>query len=895
MLRGRESELAELGAAETRAQKGVAQVALVYGVAGIGRTAVLDTVATQLAASETTVIRASGDESETSLTFGVVDQILDGFGHDAIELGDPRAAGAVLLAAWIAAATTRELAVVIDDAQWADAPSLLAITFALRRLNNARAFTLIACTGAVREELPPGIQRLAAGGTGCTIVLGPLPHDALAQLLRDAGLPHLTRDQVDRVVAHTEGNPLHTHTLVRELDAAEFASDMRGPFRAPRSITALVQARVANLSVDGEALVVAAAVLGSKSTLDAVRALAGIAAPNAALAEACAADIIVVEPGPGDPLLRFTHATTRSAIYHGVAPDRIAALHRQAAELVDNDPAGALRHRILGAPVANEALAIEADGLADMLAHRGAWFEAAAWLNAAERVSSTARSRERRILTAELYRNYGGAGPSLPAGTEADLKTDHPLRALLTGGAAVKDSRFAEAELHLRAAWDLVDPSTEPDLAARIAIRLSDALQGQLRTDEALEWTRTAVAVLPAGRVLLGEDPITDLVFGLTVAGHRDEATAVLDERVPETGTIGPNPSGLLGRAIVKLWNDDLPGAFADFTACAERFRRVGPPHRCVEAEMMLIEVHYRNGRWDTAIRHADEAISLERELEIGQLLALVLAYAATVRAARGEWAVAETMLDEATEILLLRGAYGAMGYTWLGRARLAAARGEHQGVVDALSPVAALAPTMPQADEESIFPWRLIYATALVGLGRVDEAEQHAARLTSSAERRGNPSTVASAARLRAVVAGARGDVETASTELTGAATLFNEIPMPFEAAQADLDHGVILARAGRRIEGTAQLAKARAAFAHLGAAPFVVRCDAAIARAAGLSRAEAAVAELVVRGQSNRDVAEALHVSVRTVEDHLGHIYTKLGVSSRTQLAALLASESR
>ena len=890
VLHGREGELAEIDGAGSRARDGLAQVALVLGEPGIGRSLLLDAASARLTASGIRVVRASGDEDEATLTFGVVDQILRGFGLGPMEVGDPTAAGAALLTSWVAAAEG-PLAVVIDDAQWADAPSLHTITFALRRLATATAVTLIACNDGVDaavDPLPAGLRRLADGASGRMLALGPLSTEALAHLLRDAGLPRLTAAQVDRIRDHSDGNPLHTLVLVRELDPAVFESDLREPLPAPRSIGPLVQAQVAALSADAEAVVVAAAVLGARCSLAMAGALAEVAGAEAAAAEAQGSELLEIDAGPGGAVLRFGHATTRSAVYHGTNPDRIASLHRRAAELVDDDDATALRHRLLGSPGADEALAVEADRLAEWLAEGGAWLEAAGWLDAAQGVSSTARSRQRRLLTAELYRNYGGAPPALPADPSEGPAAEHPLRYLLAGGAAVKDSRFADGEVLLRAAWDLVDPSTEFDTAARIAARLSDALQGQMRTPEALEWARAGLAVLPAGHVLLGEDLVTDVAFGLAVTGQMDEARALVDEHLPP-GAPAPRGPGVQGRGLVRMWADDLAGAIEDFRTGAERFRRVGPPHRCVVAQFLLSEAHYRRGSWDSAAGHAAEALLLERELEIGQLLALALTYAANVPAARGAWEEAAAYLDEAVEILVLRGSYQAMGLVWLGRARLAMAKGDHAGVLDALGTIAALAPSMPESDEETILPWRLLYSVALVGVGRLDDAEQHCTRLTASAERRGAPSVAASAARARGVLAGARGDLDAAGDELAAASALFAAIPMPFEAAQVELDRGTILARAARRAEATEHLREARVAFAHLGAAPFVDRCDAELARAVGLSKAEAAVADLVVAGRTNREVAAHLHISVRTVEDHLGHIYTKLGVSSRTQLAAL------
>src|SRR4051794_16252200 len=104
VLHGREVELGEIDDLASRSADGRPQVGLVVGEAGIGRSRLLDAAAARLAAAGAQVVRASGDEDERELTFGGVDQILQGFGASPMEVGDPTAAGALLLAAWVGAA-----------------------------------------------------------------------------------------------------------------------------------------------------------------------------------------------------------------------------------------------------------------------------------------------------------------------------------------------------------------------------------------------------------------------------------------------------------------------------------------------------------------------------------------------------------------------------------------------------------------------------------------------------------------------------------------------------------------------------------------------------------------------------------------------------------------------
>jgi ATP/maltotriose-dependent transcriptional regulator MalT len=356
----------------------------------------------------------------------------------------------------------------------------------------------------------------------------------------------------------------------------------------------------------------------------------------------------------------------------------------------------------------------------------------------------------------------------------------------------------------------------------------------------------------------------------------------------------------------VRLWSDDLTSAMGDLGSCADRYQRVGPPHKSIEVQSMLTEANYRIGHWDFAERHGEEAVAVGRDLGIHQLTALALATSVGAVAGRGRWADAEAMVAEAKELLALRGSYQVLGLVWLATARLAAAHGDPQGVVDAFSTMAALGSGMAEVDEQGTLPWRLLYGAAHASLGHSDEAEEQARQLAKFSERGVGRSASPAAARLNGLVAGARGDVDTATRELTQAAAAFGEIAMPFEQAHADFDHGVVLRRAGRRRDAAERLEVARAIFARLEAEPYVQRCDAEIASCglrgtrlgnigvSDLTPAESAVAVLVAEGKSNREVAAELVVGVRTVEYHLRNIYSKLGISSRTQLAARLSAGS-
>ena len=315
----------------------------------------------------------------------------------------------------------------------------------------------------------------------------------------------------------------------------------------------------------------------------------------------------------------------------------------------------------------------------------------------------------------------------------------------------------------------------------------------------------------------------------------------------------------------------------------------------------------YRLGRWDEAIVHAELAISLANDAGEAWTLALAHAVAALPAAGRGDWARAETHLAAGAAIARRRGGPANQFWVATARARLAQARSDWAGMLAATEDVLAL--DIPYGrDEPGIQPWALLRAEALTATHRLAEA---AALLDDIEERVGDQdqtTTRVSAARIRAQLAAADGRPHEAAVALEQALGLAagHEVAA-LELALLHLDYGAVLRRAGRRRVAAAQLVMARDLLAALGAGPFLERAERELV-ACGLARGgprrdvrsllspqEQAVATLVATGLTNRQVAERLVLSTKGVEYHLGHVFTKLGVATRAELAARLAPPGR
>jgi DNA-binding CsgD family transcriptional regulator len=200
------------------------------------------------------------------------------------------------------------------------------------------------------------------------------------------------------------------------------------------------------------------------------------------------------------------------------------------------------------------------------------------------------------------------------------------------------------------------------------------------------------------------------------------------------------------------------------------------------------------------------------------------------------------------------------------------------------------------------IFNWRGLEADALIGLGRLHDAEIALSQLEDAIPAAGLASAALTLARCRGSLALARGQATQADAAFSRAHVIAAQVPMPFERALLSLDDGRRLRAAENQPAAVAQLEEAHRLFSDLGADPFVQACATELAalkvQAApgspaallGLSRAELAVARLVATGLTNREVAGQLYVSVKTVEYHLRNSYIKLDITSRRALADLL-----
>jgi DNA-binding CsgD family transcriptional regulator len=907
---GRQGELAVLEATVDEVRRGSPRVVLVEGLAGIGKTALLRRFLA--GAEDLHRISASGEEVEAGLSFGVTEQLLRA-GRKALPSGvapepahpgrasDPLAVGAVLVDLLGLAQHAGPVAVVLDDAHWADLPSLQALVFALRRLQADRVLALIAVREEELHRLPEGLLRLVGGERGIRLRLGGLDARQLQELASAVGVGELSLAAAERLRTHTAGNPLHARALFEELPVRVLREGAL-PLPAPRSFALLVVGRLARCAPEGRRLAVAASVLGTQCSLAAAGRLAEVDDPLVALDQAASAGLLAEAEGPGMRAIAFVHPLVRSAVYHDLGPAERASLHARAAELAEGQEAR-IRHQVLAAAGEDPALAAEVAAFARAEAGRGAFSSAAAHLVSAARLHPSPGEREYLTLEAlEAMLLSGDVAEAMALAGDIGGFAESPRRFYVEGLLAFLTARFGEAEKLLLRAWDHRSRE-DGELGARIAGHLGALCVVQARGLEAATWARRVLALSPPGALSPGY-PRLDLAVGLAIAGRCEEALAEV-AALPDSGTDPPGEhlDALVGRGQVLHWTDELEAAWRDLSAVVA-VRRRAPFQLGLIALGLLSEVEYRRGAWDDALADAELALSLLEDAGHIWMQAPLHAFATYPLAGRGEWAAAEGHAQAAATLAQRTGDVSGLAYSCIAAALTAYARGEWGQVVSSVEPLLQLT-HVPALYEPGVMPWRELYTGALVSMGRLDDAEQALAPYEALAAERGRRSSSANAARVRGRLEAARGHPEAAEAAFLEALAHGQGVSIPLDRALTELAYGAFLRRAGRRREAAAQLQAASERLSALRASPYLARCEQELAACglrparrrdeerARLTPQELAVARLVAQGLTNREVASQLVVSVKTVEYHLGHCYAKVGVSSRTHLALRLARE--
>jgi DNA-binding CsgD family transcriptional regulator len=896
-LRGRETECASLDRLLDSVRAGDSQTLVVRGEPGVGKSALLEYVASR--ASGCRLVRAAGVGYETEFAYAGIHQLcapildlrdrLPGPQRDALATAFGMSAGPPpdrfvvalgVLGLLAEVAEQQPLVCVIDDAQWLDNESAQALAFVARRLL-AESIGLVF---AVRElgEAPEltGLPALSVTG---------LAEDDSRALL-DATLPERLDERVrDRIVAESRGNPLALLELPRGLTPGELAGGFALPDARPLAdrIERSFLRQIGQLPSDSQRLLLTAAAepLGDVSLMWRAGGHLGLGPDAAAPAETAG----LVQFGA---LVRFRHPLVRSAIYQAASlPDR-QAVHRALADSIDADidPDRHAWHRALATPGPDEDVASELERSADRAQARGGIAAAAAFLERAADLTIDPGRRGARALAA--------AQAKLTAGASETAQT-----LLVTAELApLNDVQQARLQrLRAQIAFALRRGSDAPPLLLDAATRL--------------------VSVDPG---LARETCLDALAAGIFAGGGVSGSDVLHVVRAAPAGA-NPEPVDLLLNGLATRVTQGYPAAVPPLREALEAFRK-DDGSSLTTIRWFWLACRVAADLWEDEIWDELAANAVRQARETGALSVLPIAnsYRAGVHIHAGEYAEASALLEEAAALaeashtaLLVQGKQMVAGYRGneaealrmieAGR-RDATSRGQGMALSMIECADAVLLNGLGRYDEALVAAERAcaiddlsLYALSLLELieaatrtGDIETAIAALERLGERARASGTDWALGTEARSRALCT----EGPTAESLYTEAIDRLAHGRLAPHRARAQLVYGEWLRRENRRVDARDQLRAAHDTFSRIGARAFAERARREL-RATGetarrrnddtlgaLTPQESQIARLAREGLSNPEIGARLFISPRTVQYHLGKVFAKLDITSRTQL---------
>ncbi|ROZ89400.1 LuxR family transcriptional regulator [Gordonia sp. OPL2] len=777
--------------------------------------------------------------------------------------------------------------VVVDDADHADTVSLQTI-LSVAHSHRARRTLVVFGMSAPHPTL--------SGTPADEVRLAGLDASAVADLAAHRGIV-LHPTTLDALTRHTRGVPRDIVALLDEMPSGVWSrADAQLP--APAYLVADVRARLEACPDRARALIESLAILDDAEPLSTAVAHAGTDAPLAAIDDARSSGLITVDAAltPAEAQPRPTSPLIRAAVLEVMGMQAVGDAHRRAAELV-TDPARRLHHRVAATPTSDPDLADDLDRLARERGADGAWAEAAGLFRQAGRLTADPLVRDTRItLAVDALLAAGdcvGAGALVPL---VESLRETPLRNATLAYLAILRGRSAEARVRLDRAWDIVNFDRDPDTAALIAQRyvLHDLVRCQ--GSELVDWADRAISMAGSASPA-GVEAAVIRGLGLAWSGHPVEASAEYASLTERIRFGAQAQRATMGRGWLQLGLDDVGAARSNLETAVSMAKLGGSTRISLWALAWLARTQFLTGDWEPALHSVEQGRTLARSSGIALASPLLNWTAAAIHSLRGEWDEAELGVQQgATNV----GDYEIMRIPeLLARAQIAEAAADYEKVRRILEPLPRMAADVPALTEPGWWPWVDVLANALVIGGQLDAADALLRPYEALAADRGHRSAGARLKYARGRHLGATGDIHRARRTFEEALDLLDGLPLRYDRARVNFAYGQTLRRAGKRRAADAVIGAAREIYISLGATTYVERCDREL-KAGGLNATrsdrdvveltpqEEAVTALVSRGLSNREVAAELFISPKTVQYHLTRIYAKLGLRSRSELAA-------
>lgn len=927
---GRESELAALRAVVDRVAGGRSQFAFVEGEAGIGKSTLLGEVRQHAAARGVVVLEGKADELHSARPFGAVADALACWTTSP----DPkRAAVGALLEDWPGkpsdasdgpgpqfqvvdavaelleeAAVRCATIVVLDDLQWADHASLLTVRAVAARLGTLSIGVIGAYRTLPRNPMLDSIVDAALRRGASHLLLASLGAEHVAEMVRQ----YLGADPGPRLlhrVAGAAGNPLFvTETVAALLEEGAIVRDNGtadvSDVALPPPLRLTILRRMSGLADLTLETLRAAAILGTTFDMADLAALTGRTALDLStiLSEPLRAHII---EGVGDRL-RFRHDLIRDAIYEDLPLGMRRALHCEAARALaaaGRSPVEVAQQYLLGAAPGDE--------------------EAISWL----RRAATEAAARAPVSAIEFLQR------AIDLAMEGDLQR-HMLRAQLADLLAYS-GRPTEAEALVQS---MLDGRSDPSLEGRLLNTLTQALFAQGRWREITELAHLASArqtVDTAMRArLLAESALAriwtgdidgaeaDALDALRLGEEADDAMAVwnalgnLSAVADKRGRFHEgvelarrsvaharrasgdaqrrNPHMALGMALVSA--DRLHEAIDVLQEGRQLGERLGTLWDLpVYHAMVALPLHFL-GEWDRAVAESEASLACAEEAGSGLGRVGALSTLTQIALRRNQMGDAVRFAEVATAIIR------ESGPQWGGVPRIELL--EAQGDLDAAAKHAAA--VWESCLRQGVAEGQLSVGPKLVRLAIATGSRGYARDVADALEVLARQAQVPVADGAALLSKGRlTGDPDT----LLAAVEAYRKGHRAPDRAEAAEVAAVALARAGRSVEATTLLEETVATFEALDAQRDLARVRSTM-RSLGIRRGsrsahresrtgwpaltdtERQIVALVVEGLTNPEIGRRLFISPRTVQSHLGHVFTKVGLTSRVELAAQAAS---
>jgi DNA-binding CsgD family transcriptional regulator/tetratricopeptide (TPR) repeat protein len=908
-LVGREAEIDRLRAfLDTARTDGGAL--LVTGEPGVGKTELLDAAPKAASAAGTWVLHAAGIEFEAGMSFSGLNQVLlplldavpklPAVHRDALNValgfgvGAPPSPLVVSNAALVLlrqAATARPMLVIIDDLPWLDRASAGVLSFVARRLEGSQV-GLLGASRTGEEDffdhagLPElEVQRL---------------DDSAAEQLLDTRSPELEPTVRERILAEAQGNPLALVELPVALGPGMRASAKALPPALPlgRRLQALFGSRITELPPRTRQLLLLMALDGTGD----VRILEAGAAPNAGFRDLAAAEQArLAYLDEATHRLAFRHPLMRSAVVELSQAEERRTAHRALADVWADQPDRRAWHLAEATVEPDESVAVQLEAAAARILARGDAVGCVKALTRSADISPRDADRRRRLaaaayIGAEVAGDLGNASQVLAELRRGDTEVEGSLQAAVAASAFLLqgDGDVATAHRLLVGALESREGARhagDPVLAEALHSLLMVCTYG---SDEQLwqpfENAMARTKEIPLALYLNSKTFADPAHAGSPALETLDSAIAALAEEA--------DPTQITRIGTAATYVDRLGDCREALWRVVHDARHGGAVASGIIAMLELAFDDLQTGRWDEAEQLAQEATEVCQAHGYETLMWPCRFLQVVLAAAKGDDERAEMLADEILQWARPRGIRGAEFRVWQARGLAALGRGDYEEAyrqASRISPPGTLASHVSQA-----LVVLMDLVEAAVRTGRQAEAAAHVAAMREA-------NVAALSSRLALVVGGSAAMVASDDTalKLFQAALALPEIERwQFDLARVQLAYGERLRRSRAMTDARVQLNAALLIFERLGARPWVDRTTAEL-RATGqtkpragedvldrLTPQELEIVTLAASGQTNKQIAERLFLSHRTVGGHLHRAFPKLGVTTRAALRDALES---